>query len=105
MARIAGVDIPNNKQGQIALTYIYGIGRSSAKTILEKAGVDAEKKVQDWTDDEQNSIRNIIADEYKVEGELRSEVTNQYQTFDGYWMLQRNTSSSRITSSWTKYKK
>ena len=74
MARIAGVDIPNNKQGQIALTYIYGIGRSSAKTILEKAGVDAEKKVQDWTDDEQNSIRNIIADEYKVEGELRSEV-------------------------------
>lgn len=49
MARIAGVDIPNNKQGQIALTYIYGIGRSSAKTILEKAGVDAEKKVQDWT--------------------------------------------------------
>lgn len=74
MARIAGVDIPNNKQGQISLTYIYGIGRSAAKTILSKAGVEAEKKVQDWTDDEQNAIRNIIADEFKVEGELRSEV-------------------------------
>lgn len=74
MARIAGVDIPNNKQGQISLTYIYGIGRSAAKTILSKAGVEAEKKVQDWTDDEQNVIRNIIADEFKVEGELRSEV-------------------------------
>ena len=74
MARIAGVDIPNNKQGQISLTYIYGIGRSAAKTILSKAGVEAEKKVQDWTDDEQNVIGNIIADEFKVEGELRSEV-------------------------------
>lgn len=74
MARIAGVDIPNNKQGQISLTYIYGIGRSAAKTILSKAGVEAEKKVQDWTDDEQNAIRNVIADEFKVEGELRSEV-------------------------------
>ncbi len=74
MARIAGVDIPNNKQGQISLTYIYGIGRSAAKTILSKAGVEAEKKVQDWTDDEQNVIRNIIADEFKVEGELRSEI-------------------------------
>lgn len=74
MARIAGVDIPNNKQGQISLTYIYGIGRSASKTILSKAGVEAEKKVQDWTDDEQNAIRNIIADEFKVEGELRSEV-------------------------------
>ncbi len=74
MARIAGVDIPNNKQGQISLTYIYGIGRSAAKTILGKAGVELEKKVQDWTDDEQNAIRNIIAEEFKVEGELRSEV-------------------------------
>ena len=74
MARIAGVDIPNNKQGQISLTYIYGIGRSAAKSILAQANVPADKKVQDWTDDEQNAIRNIIADNYKTEGELRSEI-------------------------------
>ena len=74
MARIAGVDIPNNKQGQISLTYIYGIGRSAAKSILAQANVPADKKVQDWTDDEQNTIRNIIADNYKTEGELRSEI-------------------------------
>ena len=74
MARIAGVDIPNNKQGQISLTYIYGIGRSAAKAILAKAGVAADKKVSDWTDDEQNSIRTVIGEEYKVEGELRSEI-------------------------------
>ena len=74
MARIAGVDIPNNKQGQISLTYIYGIGRSAAKAILASANVPADKKVQDWTDDEQNAIRNIIAENYKTEGELRSEV-------------------------------
>ena len=74
MARIAGVDIPSNKAGEISLTYIYGIGRSLSKEILGKAGVDPAKKVQDWTDEEQNSIRNIIADEYKTEGELRGEV-------------------------------
>ncbi len=74
MARIAGVDIPNNKRGEIALTYIYGIGRSSAQKILTEAGVDWNKKVQDWTDDEQNSIRSVIGDKYKVEGELRSEI-------------------------------
>lgn len=73
MARIAGVDIPNNKRGEIALTYIYGIGRSSAQKILTKAEVDWDKKVQDWTDDEQNSIRTVIGDSFKVEGELRSE--------------------------------
>jgi small subunit ribosomal protein S13 len=74
MARIAGVDIPSNKAGEISLTYIFGIGRSLAKEILGKAGVEPAKKVQDWTDDEQNTIRNIIADEYKTEGELRGEV-------------------------------
>jgi small subunit ribosomal protein S13 len=74
MARIAGVDIPNNKRGEIALTYIYGIGRSNAQKILTEAGVDWNKKVQDWTDDEQNSIRSVIGDKYKVEGELRSEI-------------------------------
>ena len=74
MARIAGVDIPSNKAGEISLTYIYGIGRSLSKEILNKAGVEPAKKVQDWTDEEQNTIRNIIADEYKTEGELRGEV-------------------------------
>lgn len=74
MARIAGVDIPKNKRGEVSLTYIYGIGRSSAQEILTKAGVDWNKKVQDWTDDEQTSIRNIINNDFKVEGSLRSEV-------------------------------
>lgn len=74
MARIAGIDIPKNKRGEIGLTYIYGIGRSTAQRILRTAGVDLNKKVQDWDDDEQNAIRTIIADEIKVEGALRSEV-------------------------------
>lgn len=73
MARIAGVDIPNNKRGEVALTYIYGIGRSASKKILTDAGVDLNKKVQDWNDDEQNNIRTVIAASFKVEGELRSE--------------------------------
>ena len=74
MARIAGIDLPKNKRGVIGLTYIYGIGRSLASEILAKAGIDENKKVQEWTDDEQNTLRNIINDEYKVEGALRSEV-------------------------------
>ncbi len=74
MARIAGIDIPKNKRGEIALTYIYGIGRSTAQKILAEAGVDINIKVQDWNDDQITSIRNIINDNYKVEGGLRSEV-------------------------------
>ena len=74
MARIAGIDLPKNKHGEIGLTYIYGIGRSTAREILDKAGISYDKKVQDWTDDEQNTLRTIINDEYKVEGALRSEV-------------------------------
>jgi small subunit ribosomal protein S13 len=74
MARIAGIDLPKNKRGVIGLTYIYGIGKSLASEILAKAGIDENKKVQDWTDDEQNALRTIINDEYKVEGALRSEV-------------------------------
>ena len=72
--RIVGVDLPQNKRGEIALTYIYGIGRSAAKTILGKAGVDLDKKVQDWTDAEAAAVREVIQNEYKVEGDLRSEV-------------------------------
>ncbi len=74
MARIAGVDIPDKKRGEIALTYIFGIGRSAAQKILTKAEVSWDKKAQDWTDDEQNSIRTVIGDTVKVEGELRSEI-------------------------------
>ena len=74
MARISGVDIPDRKRGEISLTYIFGIGRSSAKKILNKAGVDIDKKVIDWTDDESGSIRAVITGEYKVEGALKSEV-------------------------------
>ena len=74
MARIAGVDLPRNKRGEISLTYIYGIGRSNAKEILNKAGIEDNVKVIDWTDDNIRAISSIIQDEYKVEGELRSEV-------------------------------
>lgn len=74
MARISGVDIPDRKRGEIALTYIFGIGRSTAKKILDKAGVDLDKKVLDWTDEESGAIRSVISSEYKVEGALKSEV-------------------------------
>ncbi len=74
MARIAGVDLPRNKRGVISLTYIYGIGRSSAKEILAKCGIDENIKVQDWTDENVRSISVLIQNEYRVEGELRSEV-------------------------------
>jgi small subunit ribosomal protein S13 len=74
MARIAGVDIPDKKRGEIGLTYIYGIGRSSAKRILEQAGIDVNKKVNEWNDEESGAIRSIIANEFKVEGALKSEV-------------------------------
>jgi small subunit ribosomal protein S13 len=74
MARIAGVDIPDKKRGEISLTYIYGIGRSSSRTILEKAGISVNKKVAEWTDQEISAVRNIIGADYKVEGQLKSEV-------------------------------
>lgn len=73
MARIAGIDLPKNKRGEVGLTYIYGIGRSRARLILEKAGVDLNQKVQDWNDDQLQAIRQVINDSFKVEGELRSE--------------------------------
>ena len=72
--RIVGVDLPQNKRGEIALTYIYGIGRSAANAILSKAGVDRDIKVQDWTDDQAAAVREVIQSEYKVEGDLRSEI-------------------------------
>ncbi len=74
MARIAGVDVPDNKRGEIGLTYIYGIGRRSAQKILTEAGVDWDKKVSEWDDDEAGKIRTIISEQFKVEGLLKSEV-------------------------------
>lgn len=74
MARIAGVDIPDNKRGEISLTYIYGIGRRSAQKILTQAKVDWDKKVKDWNDEDSNAVRAIIAEQFRIEGALRSEV-------------------------------
>ena len=74
MARIAGVDLPNNKRGEIGLTYIFGIGRSSAQTILDKCGIDRSIKVGDWNDQQVAAIRALINEGYKIEGELRSSV-------------------------------
>ena len=74
MARIAGVDLPNNKHGEIGLTYIFGIGRSSARKILDTCGIDRTIKVGDWNDTQIAAIRNLINEEYKIEGELRSSV-------------------------------
>ena len=74
MPRIAGVDVPNNKRIEVGLTYIYGIGRSTAQYILNKSNISLDKKVNQWTDDEQTAIRNVINNEFKTEGALRSEV-------------------------------
>jgi small subunit ribosomal protein S13 len=74
MARIAGIDLPNNKRGEIGLTYIYGIGRSTARKVLSEAGIDINIKVQDWNDEQLTAIRNILNDKYKLEGALRSEI-------------------------------
>ncbi|HEY5916586.1 MAG TPA: 30S ribosomal protein S13 [Chryseolinea sp.] len=74
MARIAGVDIPDNKRGEIGLTYIFGIGRRSAQKILSEAGVSTDKKVKEWNDEESNLIRSIIAEKFRIEGALKSEI-------------------------------
>jgi small subunit ribosomal protein S13 len=74
MARIAGVDIPTNKRGEIALTYIYGIGRSKATSILTQVGIDVNMKVKEWNDDQITAVRDLISSTIKTEGELRSEV-------------------------------
>ena len=73
MARIAGIDLPKNKRGEIGLTYIYGIGLSTARYILDQASINHSKKVNEWNDDEQTAIRNVINSEFKTEGALRSE--------------------------------
>ena len=97
MARIVGVDLPKNKRGEIGLTYIYGIGRSTARKILETAGISYDLKVQDWSDDQVGAIRSTIADMgIKVEGECRSMVIHpdEHQAPDGYRLLPRHPSPS-----------
>jgi small subunit ribosomal protein S13 len=74
MARIAGVDIPDNKRGEISLTYIFGIGRQSAQNILAEAGINPDKKVKEWNDEESNAVRSIIAEKFRIEGALKSEI-------------------------------
>jgi small subunit ribosomal protein S13 len=74
MARIAGVDIPDNKRGEISLTYIFGIGRRSAQKILTQSNVNWDKKVKDWNDEESNAVRAIIAEQFRIEGALKSEI-------------------------------
>jgi len=74
MARIAGVDIPDNKRGEISLTYIFGIGRRSAQKILTEAGISLDKKVKEWNDEESNAVRAIIAEKFRIEGALKSEI-------------------------------
>jgi small subunit ribosomal protein S13 len=74
MARIAGIDLPGNKRGEIGLTYIFGIGRSTARKVLTEAGIDFDTKVSEWNDKQLTDIRNILTDKYKLEGALRSEV-------------------------------
>jgi|SRR5215813_2601236 len=75
MARVAGVDLPRDKRGEVALTYIYGIGRSSSRRILIQAVVDPNHRVKDWTEDETARVRDVLEREYKVEGDLRREVS------------------------------
>lgn len=74
MARLVGVDLPKNKRGEIGLTYIFGVGRSTAQKILDQAGIDRDVKVKDWTDQQIIALRKILNEQYKLEGELRSEV-------------------------------
>ncbi|HEY9489113.1 MAG TPA: 30S ribosomal protein S13 [Chryseosolibacter sp.] len=74
MARIAGVDIPDNKRGEVSLTYIFGLGRRSAQKILSEAGVSPDKKVKEWNDEESNAIRAIITEKFRIEGVLKSEI-------------------------------
>ena len=105
MARIAGIDLPKNKRGVIGLTYIFGIGKSTAQKILSDAGVDENIKVQDWNDDQLGKIRKLISENYKVEGALRSEVQLNIKRLMGYRCSKRYPTPFRITFKGTAYKK
>jgi len=87
MARIVGVDLPRHKRGEVGLTYIYGVGRSTAQKVLDEAGVDRNAKVEEWTDEQINSIRRILNENYKLEGELRSETQLNIKRLIGHRLL------------------
>ena len=102
MARIAGVDIPNDKRVVISLTYIYGIGLTTSKKVLEEAGISEDVRVKDLTEEQLNAIRNNRCNQSRRRLKKRS--TIKHQEIDGNWMLQRNASQKRIASTWTKNK-
>src|SRR5690606_18133315 len=95
MARIAGVDIPDNKRGEISLTYIFGIGRRSAQNILTEAGISWDKKVKDWNDDESNAVRAIIAEKFRIEGVLKSEIQLSIKRLTSRGQTTKNNASTR----------
>ena len=103
MARIAGVDIPNDKRVVISLTYIYGIGLTTSKKVLEEAGISEDVRVKDLTEEQLNAIRKTI-DAIKVEGDLRREVQLNIKRLMEIGCYQRNASQKRIASTWTKNK-
>ena len=95
MARIAGIDLPREKRIEIGLTYIYGIGRTSAKEILEKAGIDPDIRVKNLTEDQEAALREVIDHHYTIEGDLRREGCNEYQAAHRDWLLPRCAASPR----------
>ena len=104
MARISGVDIPKQKRGVISLTYIFGIGKSRAQTILSSAKVDESKKVEDWTDDETARIREAVGS-FKIEGRATFRSPTKYKAFNGYRLLSWNPSQIRTSFTWSTNKK
>ncbi len=103
MARIAGVDIPDNKRGEIGLTYIFGIGRRSAQKILSQAKVSLDKKVKDWNDEESNLIRSLIAEQFRIEGSLKSEIQLSIKRLMDIGCYPWPSSPQRFTGAWTNY--
>ena len=94
--RIAGIDIPDNKRGEIALTYIYGLGRSASQRVLSEAGIDFNKKVSEWTEEESNKIRNIISTNFKIEGDLKSQQAIRFNIFQLYQTYTGNNAKLNI---------
>ena len=103
MPRIAGVDVPNHKRGEIALTSIFGIGRSLAKEILQRVGIDYNLHPSKWSEEETRQVRRLIEDEYQVEGQLANRAPAEHQAIDGYWLLSRVASSQRTSIAWATH--
>ncbi len=104
MARIAGVDLPKKKRIEYGLTYIYGIGLTTSRKILNKVGISLDKRVHELSEDEIAAIRNEIQNNYQVEGDLRKKSGYGYQSSDGSWKLQRSQTQKRAASTWSENK-